>query len=371
MEQIDAAACYRAVQSRDRRFDGVFWTAVRTTGIYCRPSCPALTPRPGNVSFHRSAAAAQQAGYRACKRCLPDAVPGSPEWDLAGDAAGRAMRLIGDGLVDRDGVEGLAAALGYSTRQLHRIVSAAYGAAPLALARSRRAQAARTLVEGSDLSFADVAFAAGFGSVRQFNDTLRAVYAASPTELRGRRGGTPTSGAVATRLGVREPFDGAALLAFLAARAVPGVEAGDAGAFERSLRLPHGPGVARIQLVDRPSGVVPCRIVLSDARDLAPAIERVRRLLDADADPVAVDSHLASDPAFTGLIRRRPGLRVPGHVDGFELAVRAVLGQQVSVAGARTTAGRVVARYGEPLGLDGRHAVDRLFPTAEALADLP
>ncbi|MGN6250864.1 MAG: AlkA N-terminal domain-containing protein [Marmoricola sp.] len=368
--ELDDDACYRAVQGRDRRFDGVFWTAVRTTGIYCRPSCPALTPRRGNVTFHRSAAAAQQAGYRACKRCLPDAVPGSPAWGVAGDVAGRAMRLIGDGLVDREGVDGLATALGYSTRQLNRIVTTAYGAGPLALARSRRAQAARTLVEGSALSFADVAFAAGFRSVRQFNDTVREVYAASPTELRGRRGGTTATGLVSTRIGVREPFDGASLLAFLRLRAVPGVEWADATAYERSLLLPHGPGVVRLRLVDRPAGLVPCRFALADARDLAPALERTRRLLDADADPVVVDAHLAADPGLAPLVDQRPGLRVPGHVDGLELAVRAVLGQQVSVAGARTTAARLVAEHGAPLGIEGEHRVDRLFPTAEVLAEV-
>lgn len=371
MDQLTDEACYRALQGRDRRFDGIFWTAVRTTGIYCRPSCPAATPRRGNVTFHRSAAAAQQAGYRACKRCLPDATPGSPDWDVAGDVAGRAMRLIADGVVEREGVEGLASRLGYSSRQLHRVLVGAFGAGSLGLARSRRAQTARVLIEATDLSFADVAFAAGFGSVRQFNDTVREVYAASPTQLRGRRGGTPASGAVEVRIGVREPFDGAALLAFLAARAVPGVEWADARCYERTLRLPYGPGVVRLVLLDRPAGVVPCRFLLADARDLAPAVERTRQLLDADADPVAVDAHLGADPALAPLVRRRPGLRVPGHVDGFELAVRAVLGQQVSVPGARTTAGRLVERYGEPLDLAGDHRVGTLFPTAATLAGVP
>lgn len=367
---LDTEACYRAVKSRDRRFDGVFYTAVRTTGIYCRPSCPALTPRFENVTFHPSAAAAQLAGYRACKRCLPDATPGSPDWDVAADAAGRAMRLIADGTVERDGVEGLAGRLGYSTRQLNRVVTAAYGAGPLALARARRAQTARVLIETTGLSFADIAFASGFASIRQFNDTVREVYAATPTELRGRRGRTGSSGTIATRIGVREPFAGEELLAFLALRAVPGIEATGAGWYERSLSLPHGPGVVRVELVDRPAGQVPCRFTLTDARDLAPALERTRRLLDADADPVAVDDQLADDPLLAPIVRRRPGLRVPGHVDGLEVAVRAVLGQQVSVAGARTLAERLVRQHGEALAIDGDHQVDRVFPTAEVLADL-
>ncbi|HEX2892600.1 MAG TPA: AlkA N-terminal domain-containing protein [Marmoricola sp.] len=364
----DTEACYRAVKSKDRRFDGVFYTAVSSTGIYCRPSCPAITPKLANVTFYPSAAAAQQAGYRACKRCLPDATPGSPEWDLAADVAGRAMRLISDGAVEREGVDGLAQHLGYSVRQLNRLVTGAFGAGPLALARARRAQTARVLVETSTLSFADVAFASGFSSIRQFNETIREVYAATPTELRGRRGGTATSGSISTRIGVREPFAGDDLLDFLALRAVRGIEAVGEGWYERSLALPHGPAVLRVQLVGRPFGYVPCRFTLADARDLAPALERTRRLLDADCDPVAVDEQLAGDRRLAPLVRRRPGLRVPGHVDGVELAARAVIGQQVSVAGARTLAGRLVAELGRPLELAGDHQVTHLFPSAEALA---
>ncbi|HEY6932541.1 MAG TPA: AlkA N-terminal domain-containing protein [Marmoricola sp.] len=363
--QLDEDLCYRAVRGRDRRFDGVFYTAVRTTGIYCRPSCPAITPKRSNVCFFASAAAAQGAGYRACRRCLPDATPGSPEWDVAADLAGRAMRLVANGVVEREGVDGLAARLGYSTRQLNRVLTAAYGTGPLALARARRAQTARVLIETTDLSFADIAFAAGFASIRQFNDTVREVYAATPTQLRGRRTPRSTSGTICTRVAVREPFDAAGLLAFLAARAVPGVEAAGDGWFERSLRLPHGAGVVRVDLGSTPVG---CRITLADARDLAPAMERTRRLLDADCDPVAVDQALAEDDVLAPLVARRPGIRVPGHVDGAEIAVRAVLGQQVSVAAARTHAARLVAAYGDPLGLDGDHAVTHLFPTSAVIA---
>ena len=225
------------MKSRDRRFDGVFYTAVRTTGIYCRPSCPARTPAFHNVTFHPSAASAQAAGYRACKRCLPDATPGSPDWDVAATAAGRAMRLIADGVVDREGVEGLARRVGYTPRHLTRLLTAELGAGPLALARARRAQTARVLVETTDLGFADVAFAAGFSSIRQFNDTVREVYAATPTELRGRRRGTPTQGTVTMRLAVRTPFAGRALLDFLAFHVVPGVEV--AGVRRPGLVRPH------------------------------------------------------------------------------------------------------------------------------------
>ena len=354
--ELDQEACYRAVKGRDRRFDGMFYTAVRTTGIYCRPSCPAITPRRHNVSFYRTAAGAQGAGYRACRRCLPDATPGSPEWDIAADVASRAMRLVSDGVVEREGVEGLASALGYSTRQLNRVVTQEYGAGPLALARSRRAQTARVLIETTDLSFADIAFAAGFASVRQFNDTVREVYAASPTKLREgsatrrvRGQSANRAGTIRTRIAVREPFAADDLHFFLAMHAVRGIEAAGPGWYERSLRLPHGPGVVRLELADRPIAQVPCTFTLTDARDLAPALERTRRLLDADCDPVAVDAALSEDPVLAGLAAGRPGLRVPGHLDGNELAVQTVLGQQVSLASARTAGARLVEEHGEPL----------------------
>ncbi|MGZ4487616.1 MAG: bifunctional transcriptional activator/DNA repair enzyme AdaA, partial [Nocardioides sp.] len=233
--RLDAESSYRAVKARDRRFDGVFYTAVRTTGIYCRPSCPARTPAYAHVTFHPSAAAAQAAGYRACKRCLPDATPGSPDWDVAASAAGRAMRLIADGVVDREGVEGLARRVGYTPRHLTRILTGELGAGPLALARARRAQTARVLIETTDLGYADVAFASGFSSVRQFNDTVREVYATTPTELRGRRGRRVTTGTVSMRLAVRTPYAGRALLDFLALRAVPGVEVAGDGWYARTL----------------------------------------------------------------------------------------------------------------------------------------
>jgi AraC family transcriptional regulator, regulatory protein of adaptative response / DNA-3-methyladenine glycosylase II len=370
---LDPASCYAAVRSRDRRFDGVFYTAVRTTGIYCRPSCPARTPAARNVTFHRSAAAAQAAGYRACKRCRPDATPGSPEWDVAATVAGRAMQLIRDGVVDREGVPGLAARLGYSTRQLSRLLTAELGAGPLALARAERAQTARVLVETTDLGFADVAFASGFASVRQFNDTLREVYDASPSELRGGRGGQRSAGAIELRLAVRAPFAGHELLRFLATRAVPGVEVAGDDWYARTLDLPHGPGTVRLRLHDTPdtgrTAFVPARFVLHDLRDTGAALTRVRRLLDADCDPTAVADHLGGDPVLAPLVARRPGLRVPGHVDGDEVAVRAVLGQQVSVAGARTVAGRLVASAGRRVAteIDG---LIHLFPDAATVAGL-
>jgi AraC family transcriptional regulator of adaptative response / DNA-3-methyladenine glycosylase II len=371
---LDRESCYRAVKSRDRRFDGVFYTAVRTTGIYCRPSCPARTPGFHNVEFHPTAASAQAAGFRACKRCLPDATPGSPDWDVAADLAGRAMRLIGDGLVDREGVPGLARRLGYTPRHLNRLLTAELGAGPLALARARRAQTARVLVETTDLALTDVAFAAGFASVRQFNETVREVYDASPTELRGRRRRPRVAdGRVEMRLAVRTPYAGRALLDFLARRAVPGVEVVEGDAYARTLDLPHGPGTVQVVLPDvaaaGETAFATATFALSDLRDTAAAVERVRRLLDADCDPVAVGEVFAGDPVLGPSVRTLPGLRVPGHVDGPELAVRAVLGQQISVERARNLAGRLVEEHGRPVDtlVPG---LTHLFPGPEALAAL-
>lgn len=362
----DQDRCYTAVLSRDRRFDGVFYTGVLTTGIFCRPSCPAVTPKRQNVRFFPTAAAAVGAGLRACKRCRPDTTPGSPEWDIRADVAGRAMRLINDGVVERSGVPGLAARLGYSERQLNRLLTAELGAGPLALARARRAQTARILVETTGMPLADVAFAAGFASVRQFNDTMRETYAVAPSALRARRRPTAANGDVEVRLAAREPFDGDALLDFLAPRCVPGVEEVADGTYRRTLRLPHGPGV--VALTPRADSVR-CALRLTSLADLPVAVERSRRLFDLDADPAAVLDVLGDDPVVGPLVRKRPGLRVPGHVDGAEVAVRAVLGQQVSVAGARTLAGRLAAAYGDPLPApDG--TLTRLFPTPAALASI-
>jgi AraC family transcriptional regulator of adaptative response / DNA-3-methyladenine glycosylase II len=364
---LDHDRCYRAVTSRDARFDGCFVVAVRTTGIYCRPSCPAVTPKPQNVSFLPTSAAAQLAGYRACRRCLPDAVPGSPEWDLRGDLVARAMRLISDGVVEREGVSGLAGRLGYSPRQLNRVLTAELGAGPLALARAHRAQAARVLVETTALPFAEVAFAAGFASVRQFNDTVQSVFAATPSELRarGRRTRSTTPGAVSLRLPFRAPLDGTGLLAFLAARAVPGVESVDDKCYGRTLRLPNGSGT--VALRPAPSHV-DATLRLADLRDLPVAVSRLRRLLDLDADPAAVRDVLGSDPDLAATVTEIPGIRVAGTVDGAETLLRAVLGQQVSVAAARTSAARLTAALGESLDSpDGR--LTRLFPTASAVAE--
>ncbi|MGP3970136.1 AlkA N-terminal domain-containing protein [Streptomyces sp. 6N223] len=380
---------YEAVRSRDERFDGVFFVAVLSTGIHCRPSCPAVTPKRENCRFYPSSAAAQAAGFRACRRCRPDAVPGSAEWNARADAVGRAMRMIADGVVDREGVAGLARRLGYSARQVQRQLTAELGAGPVALARAQRAHTARILLQTTTLPVTEIAFASGFASVRQFNDTVRTAYARTPSELRAAaRGGRAAAGAAAgsggagdvggipLRLAHRGPYAARQVFDFLQLRAIPGIEEmrGRPGrrTYRRSLALPHGPGVAEI---DESAGAgggrwLPCRFRLTELRDLTTAVQRVRRLFDLDADPYAVAERLAADPALGPLAAAHPGLRSPGAADPEELAFRAVLGQQVTVAAARTLAARLVAAHGKPLPApDG--GLTHLFPEPGALAEAP
>lgn len=414
---------YRAMLARDSRFDGQFVTGVHSTGVYCRPSCPAVAPKPRNVTFYLTAAAAHEAGLRACKRCLPDAVPGSPEWDLRDDLAARAMRLIADGVVEREGVPGLAARLGYTPRHLTRVLTAELGAGPLALARAHRAQVARSLLVSTAMPVADVAFASGFGSVRQFNDTIRTVYERSPIEVRlsarlrerprtpggrgrdGRDGdavdrdghdrpsapGVPGAGIVRLRLPARPPFDAAGVFGWLAARALAGVEVADpAGRYTRSLRLPGGPALLTLTGADSAatgsattgsaatrsaatgSAAIDVAVRLTDLADLPPLVARVRRLFDLDADAVAIDAALAADPVLAPSVAATPGIRLPGALDPHELVFRALIGQQVSVASARTALTRLAAELGEPVDLPASEGDDaaptRLFPTAGAIA---
>jgi len=375
----DTEACERAIRSRDARFDGWFICAVVTTRIYCRPSCPAR-PHLKNLRFYPTAAAAQHAGFRACKRCRPDASPGSPEWNHRSDLIARAMRLIGDGVVDREGVTGLASRLGYSVRQIQRELTAEVGAGPLALARAQRAQTARVLIETSPLPMSDVAFAAGFASIRAFNDTVQEVFALSPTALRAgaisgaskhpARGipdhASAAAGTLSLRLPFRKPFCPDNLFGHLAATAVPGVEEWRAGAYRRTIRLAHGHAV--VALTPTPDHVA-CQISLTDQRDLASAISRCRWMLDLDADPVAIDEVLSQDPMMARLVASGPGRRVPRTVDPAEFAVRAVLGQQVSTAAARTHAGRLVRAYGDQVP-DPHGGLTHLFPTPQVLATM-
>jgi AraC family transcriptional regulator, regulatory protein of adaptative response / DNA-3-methyladenine glycosylase II len=398
---VDDGQRYEAAVSKDARFDGVFFIAVTSTGIYCRPSCPAITPKRANMRFYPSAAAAQESGFRACQRCHPDASPGSPEWNVRADLAARAMRLIGDGMVDREGITGLARRLGYSERQVNRTLTAELGAGPLALARAQRAQTARVLIETTALPLSEIAFAAGFASIRQFNATIREVFAAAPGELRERAtrrrpAATPTTGLttgpaappgiIRLRLAYRPPIDTGRMLGFLAARAIPGVESVTGGTYRRTINLPNGTGVAALRSAEPPASHIDCELQLQDLRDLAPAVQRCRRLLDLDADPAAVAAFLSRSEILRPAVTACPGRRVPGHVDGAELAIRAVLGQQVSVAAARRLGARLTAAYGKPLerpvnvalGIgdpggvgvdDGGAALTHCFPAAGTLAE--
>jgi AraC family transcriptional regulator of adaptative response / DNA-3-methyladenine glycosylase II len=363
----DFENCYRLSDSRDPRYDGIFFIAATSTMLYCRPSCPARQPKRANVRFYPTAAAAQSAGFRACKRCRPDAAPGSPDWNWRADSVARAMRLIADGTVDREGVPGLAKRLGFSERHLRRLLAEQVGASPVALARAQRANTARLLIESTAMPLADAAFAAGFHSIRQFNDTIRDVYASTPSEMRRRRNvARPRPlGVVELRLSCREPFDGAALLRFLQARAVPGLEEVSGRTYRRALTLTHGTGLVEMTPDVR---AVRCVLRLDDLRDLATAVARCRHLLDLDADPSAVAEALGRDEVIGRLVRARPGLRVPGCLDGNELVLRAVLGQHGSLRGARTRTARLVEMFGTPLE-QPLGTVRHLFPSAAVLAE--
>ncbi|WP_146339749.1 AlkA N-terminal domain-containing protein [Nesterenkonia sp. NBAIMH1] len=360
---------YRAVEARDSRFDGQFIMAVRTTGIYCRPSCPARTPKRENAEFYLTSAAAHEAGYRACRRCLPDAVPGSPEWNVRQDTVGRAMRLIAEGVVERDGVHALSARLGYSPRHLTRLLTEELGAGPLALARSHRAHSARLLLTSTELTIADVAFSAGFGSIRQCNDTLREVFGMTPTELRARRRGpAPAPGSIHLVLPVREPFDLRGTLRWMADRAIPGMEAADATGFARTLLLPGGP--ARFALREDPGRTDRLRLQMhvTELSDVGMLAARARRLFDLDADPLAIDAALSGDPRLSPLVARTPGIRVPGVSDPHEMLIRAMIGQQISVAAARTMVTSLVHSLGD-VGEDGTGEPQRFFPSMETIAE--
>lgn len=365
----DFERCYRLIQSRDPRHDGRFVVAVASTKIYCRPSCPARSPQRSNVRFFATAAAAQVAGFRACKRCRPDTAPGSPMDSGPPELADRALRLISDGIVERDGVGGLAKRLSFSERQLHRILSAQLGAGPLALARVHRAGTARTLIEGTSLPFAEIALTAGFNSVRQFNETIRGVYALTPTEMRRRAAsstGASTPGTIEMQLAYRRPFDAASMLSFLRDRAVPGIEEVVDSTYRRSVSLEHGNGLVELTPSD---DVMRCRLRLDDFRDLTAAVARCRRLLDLDADPIAVGQLLGADPILGSLVARHPGLRVPGCLDGGELAIRALINQQISVKAAQALCAKLVRDLGPELP-QAVGTVTNHFPSMATLAEL-
>jgi AraC family transcriptional regulator of adaptative response / DNA-3-methyladenine glycosylase II len=365
---LDHDACYRAVSQRDPRFDGRFFTAVKTTGIYCRPICPARTPRSENVIFFPTAAAAQEAGFRPCLRCRPETAPDLGAWRGTSNTVSRALALIELGALDEASVDDLAARLGVGERQLRRLFHQHLGASPIAVAQTRRVLLAKQLIHESALSLAEIAFAAGFGSVRRFNETFQTLFG-PPGALRraeGRDAPAAARGEIELLLRYQPPYDWPSILAFLRRRAIAGIERVTSEEYARTLRLSGAAGTLMVKPAAN-QHALRVKVRFPKLSALPTIIARVRRVFDLAADPLPITAHLAKDPALAPLVSARPGLRVPGAWDGFELAIRAVLGQQITVAAAARLAGRLVAAHGETLPVpDG--PLTHVFPTAEALA---
>ena len=363
--ELEPSACYRALVARDARFDGRFFVAVRTTGVYCRPICPARTPKLQNVEFFACAAAAEAAGFRPCRRCRPETAPGTPVWNGTGAVISRALRLIADGALDGARGDVLGARVGMGERQLRRLFEKHLGASPAAIGRARRVHFAKMLLDDTRLSMTAVALSAGFRSIRQFNHSIRKTFRRTPSELRNMRRATPP-GHIALRLAYRPPLDWDSLLGFFRLRAIPGVETVADNVYRRTVAC-DGNGLV-IGVAPLPeSNRVELRLETPTVQNLARLVDRVRRVFDLDADPACIDAVLSRDAVLRPLVRARPGLRVPGAWDPFELVIRAILGQQVSVAAARTLAGRLVARFGELLQAP-HDGLTHLFPAPSAIA---
>lgn len=365
-EHLDADFCYRVIQAKDARFDGRIFTCVTSTGIYCRPICPARVPKKAHCRFVASAAAAEALGFRSCLRCRPETAPGTPAWAGTQAPVARALRLIEDGALDEGSVEALASRVGLGARQLRRLFLAHVGATPQTVAANRRLLAAKQLISETDMSFADIAFAAGYQSLRRFNDAVRASYGVPPTGLRRGEVRTHPSGAITLRLGYRPPFDWERLLAYLSLRAIPGIEEVGNASYRRSFALRGARGFIEVLPSKKPNAL-DVRIRTGDRAPIRLVAARVRRLFDLDADPSAIAAALAEDPVLGQRLAGARGLRVPGAFDGFELAIRAILGQQVSVKGATTLAGRLVRRCGTKLG-EPAGALTHYFPAPDAVA---
>jgi AraC family transcriptional regulator of adaptative response / DNA-3-methyladenine glycosylase II len=368
--ELDRDACYRALKTRDARFDGRFYTAVRTTGIFCRPICPARTPKIENCLFLPSAAAAHQMGFRPCLRCRPEVAPGVAVWRGSANTVSRALHLIAEGAMDEAGVEALADRLGVGARHLRRLFDQHVGATPVSVAQTHRILFAKNLINETALSMTEVALASGFGSVRRFNAVMQATYGRPPSALRrsAKAASSETAG-VTLKLPFSPPYDWPAIRDFLALRAIPGIEQVEPDLYRRSFALDRARGVVEVRPAPGQNHLL-ATIRTRDVGVLASVVARLRRLFDLDADIAAIDAHLASDARLTPLVRARPGVRVPGAWDGFELAVRAVLGQQISVRAATTFAGRLAAAHGEPLtpASASSGGPDRVFPTPDAVA---
>lgn len=366
--QLDFDACYSAMTSRDPRFDGRFFTAVRSTGIYCRPICPARTPLRRNVSFFRVAAAAEAAGFRPCRRCRPEASPDSPDWNVKSELARRAAGLINDGFLDEGTTAELAAALHISERQLRRVFNEETGASPSAFARHRRLQRARLLIDKTSMPLSEVAWSAGFKSIRQFNNQVLEVFGAAPTDLR-RAGSEKTShrAHLSLRLPFKAPFHKEGFISFLSSHVIAGVEMFSGETYARVARFASGTAVLEVAFAANSDAIILRPRVLT-GEPIADIVAAVRSLYDLGADSLVIDGVLSRDKLLRSSLRRRPGLRVPGAFDPFEVAIRTVMGQQVSVAGATTVTGRLVREYGAPVETD--HAgLTHAFPAPEVLAE--
>ena len=365
--ELNSDICYRAVKSRDPRFDGRFFTGVKTTGIYCRPVCPATTPHRRNVDFYRCAAAAEKAGFRPCKRCRPEASPGTPAWLGTSATVSRALHYISEGCLDTGSVEDLALRLGMGGRHLTRLFEDHLGAAPIAIAQTRRVHFARNLIEQTDLPMARIALAAGFGSVRRFNVLVKQVFRATPTQLRQRAGTiSPTGNTLVYRLAYRPPYDWTALASFLEGRAIPGVELVTPESYRRTIDVNGKSGVLEVSPVAGKDHLL-LSVSLQDLDGVIDLVSRVRRMFDCSAAPAVIGDHLAADPLLAPLVRRRPGLRLPSAWDPFEMTVRAILGQQVSVAAATTISGRLVDRLGTLIA-PPQEGLTHLFPSPATVA---
>ena len=371
--ELDAERCYQAVLSRDRRFDGRIFGGVITTGVYCRPICPVRTPKPENIRWFACAAAAEAAGFRPCRRCRPETAPGTPAWMGSSAVVSRALRLIADGALDEDGVDELASRLGMGARQLRRLFAAHLGASPAAIAGTRRVHFAAKLIEETDLPIARVAYSAGFTSIRQFNHAVLTTFKRPPTALRRNRNArehdpsTSNGQGLLVRLPYRPPLNWGAIIAFLKPRAIPGVEVVEQDSYRRTIEVGGVPGTIELSAAAG-EALLLMRVHLPGYDGLIQVVERARRIFDLGADPLQITAHLRRSQTLRQALKATPGLRVPGAWDGFELAVRAVLGQQVTVKGATTLAGRLVTAFGEPLKNVAADGLTHLFPSPRRLA---
>jgi AraC family transcriptional regulator of adaptative response / DNA-3-methyladenine glycosylase II len=368
---LDPDACYRAVATRDLRFDGRIFIGVHTTGVYCRPICPARTPKRENVSFYPTASAAQEAGFRPCLRCRPESSPDLGAWRGTSNTVSRALTLIGEGVLDDKAVDALSRRLGVGERHLRRLFKQHLGASPIAVAQTRRVLFAKQLIVETTMPLAEIALASGFGSVRRFNATFQALYNRAPRDLRRSRGAhneRTAAGGITLTLSYAPPYDWSAMVQFLAARAITGIEVVDENeVYRRSIALGGAQGVIAVEPDDNRCGLK-VTIRFPRVEYLAAIVERVRRLFDLRADPLAIGKHLSADRFLAPLVVRRPGLRVPGAWDGFEVAVRAVLGQQIPVPAARKLAGKLISAYGDPSDIVLANGLTHTFPTPARIA---